>query len=65
MLLSVLTEARVLLLSGGEILPMSSVTSLLKPLISPSVSLCSVPMFSFFDEIFRGLLQGYVRVQEE
>jgi len=47
MLLSVLTEARVLLLSGGEILPMSSVTSLLKPLISPSVCLYSLPMFPF------------------
>jgi len=47
MLLSVLTEARVPLLSGGEILPMSSVTSLLKPLISPSVSFYSVPVLSF------------------
>ena len=47
MLLSVLTEARVPLLSGGEILPMSSVTFLLKPLILPSVSLLGADVFIF------------------
>lgn len=64
--LFVLIGARGPLPSGGEILPTLSVTSLLRPLtlLSVILSLSNVNVF-VVDEIFRGLLQGYVRVQKE